>query len=82
MWLIEELWIDTLENRNAYGYKPVAIVATSIEAEIICGKEFVKKSAYPWPLSYAQELPDPVPKYKAIALPLITSISDLEPTDK
>lgn len=69
MFLIERIWIDTLENRDAYGFKAIGVVATREEADRICGLESIRKSNYPWPLKYANEFQgDTVPRFKATEL--------------
>lgn len=69
MFLVKKLWIDPLENRNAYGYNVVGFARTKEEADRICNSEFVKKSDYPWPLDYCTEFKgDFVPRYTATEL--------------
>lgn len=66
MFLIERLWIDPMENRDAYGYTPIGVVQTKEEADRICGLELVQKSEYPWPLGSAFEIKgDSVPRFRA-----------------
>jgi hypothetical protein len=55
MYIISKLWIDPMENRNAYGFIPIGVVTTKEEADRICGLEMILKSDYKWPLSYANE---------------------------
>ena len=55
MFLIKRLWIDTMENQDAYGFKDVGVVTTKEEAIRICNLEFVPKAQHPWPLNYASE---------------------------
>ena len=65
MYLIKRLWIDTLENRNAYGFEPIGIVSTKKEAERINTMCQIPKSDYPWPLAYATEFEgSTVPKFQ------------------
>lgn len=52
IWLIEALWYDPLENRNAYGWDVIGYVETEAEAEAICTSEYISKSTSPWPLNY------------------------------
>lgn len=69
MFLIKRLWIDPLENRNAYGFEEIGIVITKEEADRICSLEEVPKEKYPWPLNYAREFPkDTVPRFISIEL--------------
>lgn len=64
IYVIYELWIDTLENRDAYGYKELCYTASKEDAERLCNSKFIKKSEYPWPLNYAHEFEgDSVPRY-------------------
>lgn len=66
MFLIERLWIDTLENRDAYGFTAIGVVPSKSDADRIATMEMVKKSDYPWPLKYATEFEGPcVPRFKA-----------------
>jgi len=66
VYLIERLWIDTMENRDAYGYKPIGIVIPEEEVVRICTMEHIPKSKYPWPLKYASEHEgDTVPRFRA-----------------
>ena len=64
MYIIKKLWVDPMENRDAYGYDLVGFVDTKEEADKICNSSFIPKSKYPWPLNYANEFPgDSVPEY-------------------
>lgn len=64
--MIERLWIDTMENHNAYGFKTIGFVTTRDEADRICNLEKVLKSKYPWPLDHAHEFKgDSVPRFRA-----------------
>jgi hypothetical protein len=66
MYLIERLWVDPLENRNAYGFKVIGCVSATEEADRICSLEFVKKSDFPWPLWRANEFKgNEVPRFRA-----------------
>lgn len=66
MFLIERLWIDTLENQDAYGFKAIGFVSSRKEAERICGLEAIPKRKYPWPLEYANEfIGADVPRFRA-----------------
>ena len=66
MFLIKRLWIDTLENRNAYGFEDIGTVETKEEADRICSLEEVPKAKYPWPFKYATEFKgDSVPRFVA-----------------
>lgn len=61
---IHRLWIDVLENRDAYGFELIGKVNTKEEADRICSLEYIPKSKYPWPLKYAHEFKgDSVPKF-------------------
>lgn len=68
IFLIEKLWIDTLENHaiDAYGYKPIGFVFDEKEAKRICSFESIPKSKYPWPFDYAFEFKnsDTVPRFR------------------
>ena len=65
MYLIERLWIDDLENKNAYGFIPIGYVKTLQEAEYICNLQHIPKKEYPWPLNYAHEFKgDTVPVFR------------------
>lgn len=70
IYLIEELWVDTLENRDAYGYKTIGYVTSEDEAKKICNSKFINKSKYPWPLETAWEFNNiqeiPCFKYKEV----------------
>ena len=73
MFIIKRLWIDSMENRDAYGYEEIGVVQTKDEADRIRGLEYIPKSKYPWPLDYAYEFKgDNVPRFIAKE---ITSIS-------
>ena len=63
--IIYRLFIDTLENRakDAYGFKLIGFVETKEEAERIASLEFIDKSKYPWPLEYATEFENNVPRF-------------------
>lgn len=66
MWVIKKLWLDPMENTNAYGYNDIGIVTTKEEADRICSLKFISKSDYSWPLKYADEFNgDFVPVYTA-----------------
>lgn len=66
MYLIERLWIDTMENRNAYGFTAIGVVESQEEVDRISNLEHVPKSKYPWPLDYAYEYKgDTVPRFRA-----------------
>lgn len=75
LFIIKRLWIDSMENRDAYGYEEIGFVQTNDEADRICGLEYVPKSKYPWPLDYAYEFKgDNVPRFIATE---ITDISGM-----
>jgi capsid portal protein len=66
LFIIKRLWIDSMENRDAYGYEEIGFVQTNDEADRICGLEYIPKSKYPWPLDYAYEFKgDNVPRFIA-----------------
>lgn len=70
MYLIEELWIDTLENRDSHGYEAVGYVDTLEEAEIISNNYWVMKSQYPYPLNYVlRKDQDKIAKYRFKEIP-------------
>jgi hypothetical protein len=62
IYLVEKLWIDSMENQNAHGYSPVGYVESEEEA-IALTLEVVQVSVSPWPLKYANG-GDPVPRYR------------------
>lgn len=76
---IFQLWIDTLENRNAYGY---ALIGYSSDENLINQlKEIVvKKSMFPYPLDYIQNNSDSVPQFKIREIPLLNDINDVDLT--
>jgi len=66
MFLIKRLWIDPLENRDAFGFEPVGFVVSGDEATRITQLEFVSKTQYPWPLNHAHNFKgDSVPRFIA-----------------
>jgi hypothetical protein len=73
MWLIERLWIDTLENRDAYGWKPIGISTNEDDKNLIVNSSFIRKDVFPWPLKYAHELPNPVPRFRATKIEIVQS---------
>lgn len=76
MFVIKRLWIDTLENRNAYGFEDIGVVATKEEADRICSLENVPKAKYPWPLNYAIGFNgDSVPRFVAKELRDISGLT-------
>lgn len=69
MYLIEKLWIDVLENRDAYGFETIGYVESIDEARRICSLKYIKKEDYLWPLEYACEFKGstiPVFRYKTL----------------
>lgn len=74
IYLIEELWVDSLENRGAYGYKPVGYVKTEVEA-LAMEDQLIEVDFNQWPYSYILEYIDgmvrhgKVKKYKVTQLP-------------
>lgn len=65
IYVIEKIWVDSWENRDAYGYEPVGYVSTETEALKICASEFREPKG--WPLETEVEkgrLPNPVPVYR------------------
>lgn len=68
MWLVRKLWVDPLENRDAYGYRVVGYVTDAKEAERISNLAKIPKSKYPWPLDYHPEQGDYVSVYKVTEL--------------
>jgi len=66
MFLIERLWIATLENRDAYGFTPIGVVTNLEDANRISNLEHVLKANYAWPLNYASEFSgSTVPRFRA-----------------
>jgi hypothetical protein len=65
--MIKKLWLDPLENRDAWGYENCGYVDTEVEAIEIANSEFKVKSG--WPLDYIPSDSDaevPVYKYEKI----------------
>jgi len=64
IYLIKKLWIDPLENVDAWGYEPVGYVTMKSIAEMICASTVRRRDRHPWPLDYVPG-PDPdfVPVY-------------------
>lgn len=76
MYLIERLWIDTMENRNAYGFEAIGIVESIEEAERISNLEQIPKSQHPWPLQYADEFKgNTVPRFRTIKMPNLNNMT-------
>tara|TARA_Y100001951_G_C11129171_1_gene177249 strand:- start:327 stop:575 length:249 start_codon:yes stop_codon:yes gene_type:complete len=75
MFLIKRLWIDTLENRDAYGFEPIGFVVSEDEANRIAQLEFVPKDKYPWPLKYADFEGDTVPRFVAERVTLLDGLT-------
>ena len=70
MFAIFRLWIDPMENRDAYGWDLIGVVDDEKEAKRICSLEKVLKSSNPWPLKYISETDlrpelDYIPRFKA-----------------
>ena len=64
MFTIHRLWVDSLENHNAYGFTLIGKVNTKEEADRICSLESVPKKRHPWPLDFASEFKgDSVPSF-------------------
>ena len=59
IYLIEKLWIDALENRDAWGYDIIGFIINEKEAIEFCkkGKIYTDKE-YPYPLKYVGDLPE------------------------
>lgn len=57
IFLIEEIWIDNLENRDAYGYSSSGFVQTLEQAEnmVFSGGKCNKDEC--WAFSYEKEMP-------------------------
>lgn len=68
IWIVKRLWIDPLENRDAYGYDVIGYVTDAAEADRISKLEMIPKSKYPWPLDYHDEPGDYVSLYKVTKL--------------
>lgn len=62
MYEILRLWIDCMENTNAYGFSTIGFVNSKEEAERICNLEFLEKKGYP--LEYAFGYDKFVPRFK------------------
>jgi hypothetical protein len=78
MFLIEKLWFDPLENRDAMGFTSIGWVSTKEEADRICGLERIQRSTYPWPLKYASFQgcdSESVPRFTATAVRELTGMS-------
>ena len=76
MYLIERLWIDTMENRDAYGFEAIGIVESIEEAERISNLEQIPKSKYQWPLGCASEFKgNAVPRFRAIKMPNLNTMT-------
>lgn len=78
MFLIEKLWIDPMENRDAMGFEAIGVVTTKEEADRICGLERIQRSAFPWPLNYVQFQgcdAESVPRFKATEVVDLTGMS-------
>jgi hypothetical protein len=74
---VAQLWIDTMENHNAYGYSMIGF--TSDENLIKQLNEIVvKKDMFPYPLNYVQNNQDTVPWFKIREITLLNDISDID----
>lgn len=73
VYLIEELWTDSMENHpgNAYGYKPVCVVERETEARKIVAEAGLESPNRCWALR------DATPKKRYTKLPLQAASSDL-----
>jgi len=71
IYIIERYWFDTMENRNADGWKPIGIVTSKEEADRIVELKKYEVKKHPWPLKFAvAEGEEYVPafRYKDVAL--------------
>lgn len=68
VWLVKKLWVDPLENREAYGYDVVGYVTDPEEAERISKLATIPKSKYPWPLDYHPQKGDHVNVYEVVEI--------------
>lgn len=75
VYLIERLWVDPMENRNAFGYKPIGVVESKREADRIIELEHVSKKDHPWPLNYSNTSGDTVPRFRAEEIPDLKGMS-------
>lgn len=74
VWLIERLWIDHLENHNAYGYEAIGFVSSEERARQICISSYIPTSYYPWPLEVSFGKNKEVSEYRATYLPCLDAI--------
>jgi hypothetical protein len=76
VYLIKRLWIDPLENDNAYGFESIGFVSTKEEADRICSLKYISKKTCPWPLEFAFEFKgDSVPMFKAEEVKILNSLT-------
>lgn len=75
VWVIKELWVDQMENRDAYGYKAIGFVSSEGRARQICNSSYIPTSFYPWPLEVSFGKNKEIPEYKAVYLPCLDFIN-------
>ena len=72
IYLVKKLWVDELENRDAYGYKAIGVAKSKKVADAYRNARPVLKSQHPYPLDYATQFPgDHVPTYLVEELKLL-----------
>lgn len=74
---VGQLWVDTLENHNAYGYEIIGYTTNEELVKLL--KTFrLEKAKYPYPLNYIQNQQDTVPQFEIKELPHLNSITDID----
>lgn len=76
---ISQLWVDTLENHNAYGYDSIGFTTNDeLVKELL--KIQVPKSMFPYPLNYVQNKSDSVPRFVVTEMKHLSDITNIDLT--
>ena len=84
LYLVEAFWFDPMENRNAYGWKPIGIVRGDDEKDRVEDIGGYKVADHPYPLKQAVEfekcIPNDspyVPCYRCVPVEDLTNMGSL-----
>jgi len=79
VWRVEKLWVDPLENSNAYGWHSIGIVTTKSAKDAIESIPWILKSSEPYPLNNCYEYEgDSVPKYRCVPMEVVNHMSEVD----
>ena len=77
MYSVAQLWVDPMENHNAYGYTMIGFTSNENLIEQL-NEIVVKKKMFPYPLDYIQIGSDSVPRFKIREVSLLNSMDDID----